>query len=313
MVPHIVRPLAALLVILYAVILASSVAQAQGLSLAAPGVHLEVALPDVEGAAEAAVGGTLALDVGQGLALPALGAEPVELHAQDALCLLATGDAGAEAQSAGDGEAAATESLATSPAAHAAAAGAVAALGTAALKFEPARRLLFLLALPLYSRLRRHELLDNGVRERIYRSVETNPGLSIIQVCRTGTVGWGTAVYHLQRLERDKLIVSRRDGQYRRFFLNGQAPDPAAASPGARTLAHPLAQRIAAFLVANPQAAQKDVCAALGISAPLASKWLGRMLEAGLVTSQREWKLVRYAPTPRLHEALAGPSMALPA
>lgn len=184
------------------------------------------------------------------------------------------------------------------------AAGTLGALATFALKAEPVRRGLFLLALPLYSRLRRSELLDNQVRDRIHKTIEAHPGVSIIQVCRAAKVGWGTAVYHLQRLERDRMIVSRRDGQYRRFYLNGSAPDPGAADPAARVLAHPLAASIAAFVHAHPGAAQKDVCQALAISPPLASKWLGRLLEAGLLTSQREWKLVRYAPTPALEQAL---------
>jgi DNA-binding transcriptional ArsR family regulator len=221
-----------------------------------------------------------------------------------------------EAQSASAGpapeRAAALER--SSEAAEMAAVGALAAAGTVALKLEPVRRGLLLAALPLYSRLRRSELLENGVRERIYRAVEGQPGLSIIQVCRGATVGWGTAVYHLQRLERDRLIVSRRDGQYRRFYLNGQALAEAAqaAGPAAKLLAHPLARSLAAQVAANPGAPQKDICAALGIAPPLASKWLGRLQQAGLVTSQREWKLVRYAPTPALAAALAVP-VAVPA
>jgi DNA-binding transcriptional ArsR family regulator len=302
------RPLIAFLIVLYALVLGAAVAQAAPLEVEAPGFYAAVEAP---GLAAAPAGAPIGLDSVAPMTTantlfppfdaPLAGTSLAPLPVLDS-------DAGSTTRS----ESTTGSAWPTAPArqaAEVAAAGAVAATGMALLKFEPVRRAAFLLALPLYSRLRRHELLENGVRERIYRSVESQPGLSIIQVCRVGKVGWGTAVYHLQRLERDKLIVSRRDGQYRRFFLNGQAPDPHAAQPAQRTLAHPLAQRIAAFVVANPQVAQKDVCAALGIAPPLASKWLGRLQEAGLLTSQREWKLVRYTPTPALLATLA----ALPA
>jgi DNA-binding transcriptional ArsR family regulator len=236
------------------------------------------------------------------------GLVPVSLEVQEgALPLLALGPqdgADARAQSAPVAPEPPRALLQSSEAAPMAAVAGLAAAGTLAMKLEPVRRGLFLLALPLYSRLKRNELLENGVRERIYRALEQQPGLSIIQVCRAAKVGWGTAVYHLQRLERDKLVVSRRDGQYRRFFHNGHAPEEGALAPAARALQAPIAQRIAAFVLANPGCAQKDLCLALGIQPPLASKWLGRLLEAGLLTSQREWKLVRYAPTPALQERL---------
>jgi len=219
-----------------------------------------------------------------------------------------SGSAGtADAAASSEGAGAYAQPLVHADQAQVAAVGALAALGTLALQFEPLRRGLFLLAVPLYSRLRRSDLLDNQVRERIYQAVTQHPGLRIIDVCRLSEVGWGTAVYHLQRLERDRMIASRRDGPYRRFFLNGQAPSPDTQT-GSRTLRHALARDIAGFVASHPQAAQKDVCQALGISAPLASKWLTRMCQEGLLTSEREWKHMRYTATPQLGLALAEPA-----
>lgn len=272
--------------------------QAEALRAEAPGVAADVALP------------AIATPLPVGVAPIQTVAESVLAHPLDPqlrgetsplALLLPRSDARAAMaapayEGAGPGPGQAAEMVA---------AGTLGALATFALKFEPLRRGLFLLAMPLYSRLRRSELLDNAVRERIHRTVQAHPGVSIIQVCRATKVGWGTAVYHLQRLERDRMIVSRRDGQYRRFFLNGHAPEAGSVDLAGRALAHPLAARVAGFVQANPGAAQKDVCVALGISPPLASKWLGRLLEAGLLTSQREWKLVRYAPTAALEQALA--------
>lgn len=313
--PSVIRPLLALLTLLFAVSSIAAMAQADALPTGTPQVpaQLEAQAPGV----------------GAAVALPAAPAPPMAVGVapvQTASDLLAGSTATLPLRAVADvpllqaprGAAAMGVAPASpeggayqSQAAAMAAAGALGALTTFAAHAEPVRRALFLLALPLYSRLRRSELLDNDVRQRIHQAVETHPGVSIIQVCRAAKVGWGTAVYHLQRLERDRMIVSRRDGQYRRFFLNGHAP-VGAADPAAKALGHPLAARIAAFVAANPGAAQKDVCLALGIQPPLASKWLGRLLDAGLLTSRREWKLVRYEPTPALAAALAPPAVAAP-
>lgn len=313
----IVRPLTPLIALLIAVAAASLLVQsahAAPLSTDMGPLHLAT---DVDLPLGAPLGVPVALPAAPGgLALPSgiasvpaaaqgVLAQPGAAFSTSALPGLGLGPRASAQGTGGPAPGPAKALEPSSQGAEMAAAGALAAAGTFALKLEPVRRGVFLLALPLYSRLRRSQLLENGVRERIYKAIEAHPGLSIIQVCRAAKVGWGTAVYHLQRLERDRLIASRRDGQYRRFFLNGQAPDPGAVSLAERTLAHPLARRIAGFVQANPEAAQKDVCLALGISPPLASKWLGRLLEAGLLTSRREWKLVRYSPAPGLHEALA--------
>lgn len=309
------RPALALLALVFlaspALALGQLDVQAPGLSAAADDLALHVEAPAVPSAPALAAPALETRGATELLSIDALAPTSIQAAHLGVLPVLA---ADGDASSAGSSSKSAKplERSSAPPTAEVAAVGALAAAGTLALKLEAVRHGLTLLALPLYSRLRRSELLDNAVRERIYRAIEAQPGLSIIQVCRAGRAGWGTAVYHLQRLERDQLIVSRRDGQYRRFFLNGHAPDPGAVAHDARALQHALARDIAAFVLANPGSVQKEVCAALGISPPLASKWLGRLQDAGLLTSQREWKHVRYAPTPLL-EARLGQPAALPA
>ena len=112
------------------------------------------------------------------------------------------------------------------PAAAAAAAG----LAGAAVAFEPVRHGLFLLLAPLYSRIRRNDVLDHEVRERIYQKIQTAPGMTIQELTTEAGVGWGTTVYHLARLEKEKLVVSRKFGSNRRYFANGTvAPQNAQA------------------------------------------------------------------------------------
>lgn len=159
---------------------------------------------------------------------------------------------------------------------------------------------------PLFSRIASHKILDNDVRNRVHECISTNPGVTIKEVTQLLGIGWGTAVYHLARLEQERLIISERHRQFRRYFKNGGGivnDDKAAFSE----LKNPMTQRLASEIKIHPGSAQKDLCATVGISASLAHKYLSRLEHAHLLTKQREWKTVKYFPTDKLVELL-GPT-----
>lgn len=193
------------------------------------------------------------------------------------------------------------------PEASLAAAGAVTGLallsGLAAYHWGSLKVLLGGFGVGLFSRIDRNQMLDNEMRHKIYEAISNNPGVTIKEITMLLGCGWGTAVYHLKRLESERLIASERNRQFRRFFKNGSGISN--DSKGAFSeLKNPTSQKIAEKLLAQPGTCQKDLCQALGISPPLASKYLGRLRDAGLVSAQRDWKVVKYFPTDRLQGLL---------
>jgi len=72
---------------------------------------------------------------------------------------------------------------------------------------------------PLYSRLRARGILDLQSRRQVLDYLGTHPGVHFRELLRSLPLGSGNLYYHLQVLEREGLIVARRDGMYRRFFL----------------------------------------------------------------------------------------------
>ena len=102
----------------------------------------------------------------------------------------------------------------------------LAAVGSAAIvvSSRPLREKLLWGAAGLYTRLARPDVLGHEDREKLYRLVETQPGIHFHALQRD--LGWntGTLTYHLRVLERHGFMVSRRDGLYRRFYLSGAAP-----------------------------------------------------------------------------------------
>ncbi|HEX2066535.1 MAG TPA: helix-turn-helix domain-containing protein [Candidatus Thermoplasmatota archaeon] len=165
-----------------------------------------------------------------------------------------------------------------------------------------ATALLGLAPLGLFSRIGEDELLENPVRRRILDAIRDSPGLCIGGLSSRAGVAWGTAVYHLHRLERSGAIVSVRSGYARRYFA---ANTPASRHRvGVAALAHPTAQRIAHLVHGRPGIDQSGLCRELGLQNPAASKHLGRFKALGLVTEQRAGRSRLYQGTPALEEAL---------
>jgi predicted transcriptional regulator len=77
---------------------------------------------------------------------------------------------------------------------------------------------LSLLAIPLYSRLKKEGLLNHAVREQIFGYVNNHPGANFSQIMKELKLKNGVLAYHLNTLEREELIRSLRDGTYRRYY-----------------------------------------------------------------------------------------------
>jgi predicted transcriptional regulator len=162
---------------------------------------------------------------------------------------------------------------------------------------------------PLFSRIAKDKILDNTVRSRVFDAIEHNPGVTIKEVTEICGVGWGTAVYHLKRLEDEALVVSQRNRQFRRYFKNGGGIVNGQKTAYAE-LKNETGQALARAIMENPGSVQQDLCQEVGVSAPVAHKYLARLEKADLVRKEKEWRYVRYFPTSRLGELVAGPLVA---
>ncbi|MDX1612182.1 MAG: winged helix-turn-helix transcriptional regulator, partial [Candidatus Thermoplasmatota archaeon] len=152
--------------------------------------------------------------------------------------------------------------------------------------------------LPMYSRLSRSELLENEIRQRLMEQIEDQPGMALQELAEVSGAGWGTTVYHLQRLEQAGFINSRKQGHHRRFYKVGELDRADVEAVG--MLRNDTPQKIARYLLKDPGCNQKAICEALDISPSLAHKYLKRMEEQALVTSEREWRSKHYTPDDRL-------------
>lgn len=77
---------------------------------------------------------------------------------------------------------------------------------------------IMLVAVPLYTRIRKETALDNFTRGRIYGYIEANPGEHYNSIKKALEIPNGSLAYHLRTLEREGFIKALMDGTYKRFY-----------------------------------------------------------------------------------------------
>jgi predicted transcriptional regulator len=159
-----------------------------------------------------------------------------------------------------------------------------------------------MLAFLLFSRIDEDQTLRHATRARILSLVRQEPGLGLSAIQQRLGLGWGTVVYHLNRMEAARLVSSSPVGRRRAFFLAGQTRGDRATISLLDNGAH---VRLLHAVQARRGATQQDVARAAGLSLPLANRYLQRLEASGLVVSQKTWRVRRYEATPALDAQLA--------
>lgn len=181
--------------------------------------------------------------------------------------------------------------------------GLVGAVGLAwawpALKFGLARYLV----VPLYARIHKDEVLEHPVRDDILTTVSDQPGISASELGRRTRCGWGTLVYHLSVLEREKMVWSTREGRHRRYFAQGRVNYSDRDALG--LLRNASSRRLADAVRQTPGVIQKDLSHRLGLSPSTIAWHIDRLERAGLVLKEADGRQVRYYPSGRLDDLAA--------
>jgi predicted transcriptional regulator len=161
-----------------------------------------------------------------------------------------------------------------------------------AIQFAATKGLLFI---PAFSRIKRSQVLDHKLRDKVHALIRENPAITPTELKKATGVGWGTIVHHLAVMEREGLIASRIEGRHRRFFLADEVPPRERASLA--VLANQRTQEIYTDLLDNPGLATPELAQRVGLSSPGALWHLKRLEGSGLVSRRRDGRYVRYYPS----------------
>ncbi len=159
------------------------------------------------------------------------------------------------------------------------------------LQFAATKGMLFL---PAFSRIKKSDVLDHELRERLHTMIRENPGITPSQLKNATGAGWGTIVHHLMVMEREDLVASKIQGRFRRFFIADEIPPAERASLA--LLANKRTQEIYTNLIDAPGLATGELADRVGVTPAGALKHLNQLEEIGLLERRRDGRYVRYYP-----------------
>jgi predicted transcriptional regulator len=142
---------------------------------------------------------------------------------------------------------------------------------------------------PLYSRLKKDEVLDHFVRGQIYGFIVSNPGEHYNSIRENMKVTNGTLSYHLRTLEVQGFIKSRKESVYRRFYpIEMKFPRDKGVKLSDLQIAMLECMR------RRKAPTQKDIASDLGISQQVASYNLRILTQKGFVQVRKEGRKRMY-------------------
>ncbi len=140
-----------------------------------------------------------------------------------------------------------------------------------------------------YVKLKKEDVLGQFTRGRIYGYIEANPGDHFGAIRKALSLSNGNAVYHLQVLEKEGLIVSRNDGVYKRFYSKGTVLPPDNGAPLSE-----IHQRILSCISESPGICQREIANLLGLHQSTTQYQLQKLRKAGLIRRKRVGRRLRY-------------------
>lgn len=159
----------------------------------------------------------------------------------------------------------------------------ISAVAVAALISENVKLALFLLIVPLYTKIRRERVLDHFIRGQIYGYILANPGEHYNAIKLALGLTNGSLAHHLKTLEREEFVKSRKFGLYRRFYpKHMRIPDD-----GDFRLNN-IQKNIVDVIDENPGISQKEIATAMNVTPPTVNYHIGILASAKMIRVVRE-------------------------
>lgn len=145
------------------------------------------------------------------------------------------------------------------------------------------------LIFPLYTRLKKEEVLDHFVRGQIYGFIMSHPGEHYNAIREHLKVTNGTLSHHLRTLEMQGFIKSSRDGVLKRFYPQDMR------IPRDKGIKLSDLQMGMVEVIRNADGAtQAEICNELGVSQQCVSYNLKNLSREGLLRFERDGRLKKY-------------------
>jgi predicted transcriptional regulator len=138
------------------------------------------------------------------------------------------------------------------------------------------------LLMPLFTRLKRDEVLNQFTRGEIFGFIKANPGIHLTAIKENLGLANGVLAYHLKVLIREEFVVARNEGGYKRFYPRDMRV------PRKRVHFTRLQLDIVEKLTLHPGSTQASLARMLGESKQVINYNVGVLVAAGVVRVERE-------------------------
>ncbi|MEE9506257.1 MAG: FG-GAP-like repeat-containing protein [Thermoplasmata archaeon] len=159
----------------------------------------------------------------------------------------------------------------------------ISAVAVAALISENIKLALFMLIVPLYTKIRRERVLDHFVRGQIYGYILANPGEHYNAIKHALNLTNGSLAHHLRTLEREEFVKSRKFGLYRRFY-----PKHMRIPEDGDFRMNNVQSNIVDVIDRNPGISQKEIAQAMNVTPPTVNYHIGILASAKMIRVVRE-------------------------
>jgi predicted transcriptional regulator len=144
------------------------------------------------------------------------------------------------------------------------------------------------------------ELSIKNNRDLIYLYIQKFPGSHLRKISKELSLGIGDTQHHLKVLEDTGFVKSRRISIYKVYYdvsVFGERHESIFA-----ILRQETPRSILLYLIENPNASQSEIAVHVGYSSPTVIWHMSRLVQIGLVESQKDGRFVRYVITGDLKE-----------
>ena len=129
-----------------------------------------------------------------------------------------------------------------------------------------------------------NNLPDPEIQKKIYDLISKNPGLHLSKIAEMLNMRTSLAEYHLQKMEKNKLILSVKDGSghYKRYYVE----DSDIGTEDKRILAllrQEIPLRIVVYLLIKNKLRHKDLLKNLDIASSTLSFHINKLIKNGII------------------------------
>lgn len=140
-----------------------------------------------------------------------------------------------------------------------------------------------------------HDALELDTRRMIYHYIKAHPGAHLRGVHRAVGLPFGQVLYHLNYMEKNELIVVKKDGKFNRYFVKhllGRKEKDVIS-----VLRHDIPRKLCILLLFHERMTHKDMLQYVDVSPSTLSFHLNKMSDLGVIMRESVGRESHYSLT----------------